>query len=137
MASVRDIRDRLSTFLSSLNLQFESVGDTIWLIRDLEHGLAHVIVFAEENLVTIRAKMFELPEERDGKLLEDLLRMNAEMVHGAYAVEEETVIWVDTLEFDTLDIEEFQASLDAARQSVARNSGRLARYVSGGNDGSL
>lgn len=137
MAGIPEIRERLSSYLTSLQLHFEPVGDTIWLVRDLNRGLAHVIVYAEENLVTIRARMFELPTERDGILLEDLLRMNAEMAHGAYAIEENTVIWVDTLEFDTLDLEEFQASLDAASESVTRNSGRLAQYVGGGSDGSF
>jgi len=137
MAHSPEIRFRIPGFLSELKLQYESVGDTVWLIRDLDRGLAHVVVYADENLVTIRAKIMMIPDGSPGRFFEDLLRLNAEMLHGAYAIEEDSVIWIDTLEFETMDLEEFQASLDAASLSVMHHTSRLSRYASGGNDGNV
>jgi len=87
-----------------------------------------VVVFAEDSLVTIRAKVMELPKEHRSELYEDLLRLNADMVHGAYAIEEDHVILFDTLEYDTMDFEEFQASLDAIGLALAQHYPKLSTY---------
>jgi hypothetical protein len=58
-----------------------------------------------------------------------LLRLNAtDMVHGAYAVDGKHVVIIDTLEGDTLDVEELQASIEAISVAVAQQHGMLAKY---------
>jgi hypothetical protein len=50
------------------------------------------------------------------------------MVHGAYALENNNVIIIDTLELDTMDIEELQASLDAIGLAVAQHYPILSKF---------
>lgn len=123
------IKERIEGYMINLSLTFEQVGENIWVISDEEKGLAHVIVFAEESLVTVRAKVMAIPAEHKERFYEDLLRLNTEMVHGAYALEEDHVILVDTLEYATMDLEEFQASLDAVGLALAQHYPRLSRYM--------
>jgi len=112
----------------NLSLTHEEIGENIWLINDVEKGLGNVIVYAEDSLVTIRTKVMEIPDtDRDG-LFEELLRLNADMVHGAYAIEQEHIILLDTLELETMDYEEFQASLDAIGLALAQHYPKLSKY---------
>ena len=50
------------------------------------------------------------------------------MVHGAYAIENDSVILIDSLEFPTMDLEEFQASLDSTGLALAQHYPRLSKY---------
>ena len=121
-------KSKIEGYLINSSITHEEIGDNIWLINDTEKGLGNVIVFSEDSLVTIRAKVMELPREHRPELFEDLLRLNADMVHGAYAIEEDHIILLDTLEYDTMDFEEFQASLDAIGLALAQHYPKLPKY---------
>lgn len=122
---------RVEGYLINLSLTYEELGENIWLINDEEKGLGHVIVFAEDSLVTVRAKVMELPASNRVVFLEELLRLNIDMVHGAYALEQNNVIIIDTLELASMDLEEFQASLDAIGLALAQHYPRLSHYRDG------
>lgn len=122
---------RVEGYLINLSLTYEEVGDNVFLINDEEKGLGHVIVFAEDSLVTIRAKVMELPSNKKEEFLEELLRLNIDLVHGAYALEDNNVIIIDTLELGSMDLEEFQASLDAIGLALAQHYPRLSQFRDG------
>ena len=121
--------EKLEGFFINLELVYEEIGENMWLITDEENGLKSVVVYVQEELVTLRAKVMDVPGEQREGFFEDLLRLNAEMVHGAYAIEGESVILVDSLELPTMDLEEFQASLDSTGLALAQHYGRLAKYT--------
>jgi len=77
-----------------------------------------------------RVKVMDLPAKRTAEFMEKLLRLNAsDLVHGAYALDEDgSVLLVDTLQATTLDIEEFQASLDAIGLALAQHYPILSAY---------
>ena len=50
------------------------------------------------------------------------------MVHGAYAVDGTNIIIIDTLEADTMDIEELKASIDAIGLALAQHYRTLSKY---------
>ncbi|MFW5844058.1 MAG: hypothetical protein ACOCW6_09035 [Spirochaetota bacterium] len=54
--------------------------------------------------------------------------MNADTVHGAYALRDQEVLLLDTLEAETLNYEEFRASLDAVGLTLAQHREPLARF---------
>ena len=63
------------------------------------------------------------------KLFAELLRLNAtDMAHGAYAVDGNAVIIIDTLEAETMDLEELQASIDAIGLALAQHYRSLSAY---------
>lgn len=122
-------KEKLEGFFINLELAYEEVGESMWLITDDDNGLASVVVYVQEELVTLRAKVMDVPASDREAFFEDLLRLNAEMVHGAYAIEGESVILVDSLELPTMDLEEFQASLDSTGLALAQHYGRLSKYT--------
>lgn len=123
------IREKIERYMINLSLTYEEVGENMWLIEDAEKGLGHVFVYADDPLVTIRAKVMEQPEGDRERFYEELLRLNNEMIHGAYALEGSNVVLVDTLESGTLDLEEYQASLEAIGLALAQHYPRLSQYL--------
>jgi hypothetical protein len=121
-------QEKLEGFFINLELIYEEVGDHMWLITDEDNGLSSVVVYLQDDLVTLRAKVMDVPTEHREEFFEELLRLNAEMVHGAYAIEEQHVILIDSLEAPTIDMEEFQASLDSTGLALAQHYNRLSKY---------
>ena len=123
------IRDKIERYMINLSLTYEELGENIWLIEDPEKGLGHVFVYADDPLVTLRAKVMDLPDKDRESFFEELLRLNNEMIHGAYALEQNNVVLVDTLESETMDLEEFRASLEAIGLALAQHYPRLSQYL--------
>ena len=113
----------------SLSLTYETVEDGTWLINDGEKGLENVLVILADPVVIIRVKVMSIPGQRREEFFEQLLRLNqSDMIHGAYALEGGDVILLNTLVGATLDLEEFQATLDAIGLELAQHYRKLASY---------
>ncbi len=120
---------KVEGFLINLGLTFEEIEEGSWLINDEEKGLEQLTVVTADPLVVIRVNVMEVPDESLEEFYRTLLELNAsDMIHGAYAIEDSAVILVDTLEAETIDIEEFQASLDAIGLALAQHYAVLSKY---------
>lgn len=122
------VKEKLEGFFINLDLTYQEVDDNMWVIADEANGLSSVVVFVEDDLVTLRATVMQVPDTDREAFFEELLRLNAEMVHGAYALEDTSVILIDSLELPTMDIEELQASLDSTGLALAQHYATLSRY---------
>jgi len=120
---------KIESYLLSLSLTYEDVGDRTWVINDDEKGLENVLVILADPVVIIRVKVMEIPGKEREQFFEQLLRLNqSDMIHGAYALEGNDVILLNTLVGETLDVEEFQATLDAIGLALAQHYQMLAKY---------
>ena len=123
------IGSKIDSYMINLGLTFEQIDENTWIISDEEKGLEQVAVLVAAPLVIIRVNVMDIPEQRILEFYEQLLKLNAtDLIHGAYALEEKKVILVDTLEYETMDIEEFQASLDAIGLALAQHYPLLSQY---------
>ena len=121
--------DKVRSFLLDLGLSYEEVGDGTFLINDEEKGLKNIVTMVSEPLVIIRVKVMNTPQKDRQSLYEELLRLNAEdLVHGAYALEGDHVILIDTLELETLYLEELRASFEAIGLALVQHYKLLSRY---------
>ncbi len=122
-------REKIEKYLVKLSLSFQEAGAGTWVVRDAQRGLENLVIILSEPLVILRINVMEVPAGDREKLFEELLRLNAtDLVHGAYAIDGKHVILVDTLEAETMDIEEFEASLDAIGLALAQHYRTLSRY---------
>ena len=120
---------KIESYLLSLSLTYEEVGDQTWVINDDEKGLENVLVILADPVVIIRVKVMAIPGKEREQFFEQLLRLNqSDMIHGAYALEGDDVILLNTLVGETLDVEEFQATLDAIGLALAQHYQKLAKY---------
>jgi hypothetical protein len=121
--------DRVEGYLVKLALSFQKPSPGTWVVSDSELGLENLLVVLSGSQVTVRIHVMEVPSTGKDKLFEQLLRFNAtDMVHGAYAVDGTNIIIIDTLEADTMDIEEFEASIDAIGLALAQHYRPLSKY---------
>jgi hypothetical protein len=115
--------------LDSGTAEVREVEPGIWMVRTTAG--AEVLVHYAPPVVILRVAVMPLPADHDrqARLCRDLLGYNArDLVHGAYGLEGERVVLVDTLELENLDFNEFEASFDSLTLALATHLGALAPY---------
>jgi CesT_Tir_1 len=118
-------RDNIEHYLIQIESPFESIENHMWVI----HNTANVVVTYEPPLVIFRMKIMEIPKERREDFFKLLLELNAtNMIHGAYGIEGENVVLIDTLQSEHLDFNEFQASLDALLLASTQDYQKLKAF---------
>ena len=124
-----DAQSKVESFLINLDITFEQIEGSGWVVNDEEKGLESVAIISAEPLVVFRVNVMDVPEKNREEFYKTLLELNAaELVHGAYAIENDEVLLVDSLEYGTMDIEEFQASLDAIGLALAQHYELLSSF---------
>ncbi len=131
-------REDLESFLIRMDLEYEEVDEGMFLVRG---GNGAVVVHHSDPVLLLRLNVMDLPGEGDlTDLYRALLEWNAtDMVHGAYGIEEGEIILSDTLELQTLDYEEVQASVESLQYAASSHLGKiksLAGVDGGGSDAS-
>jgi CesT_Tir_1 len=118
-------RDDIEHYLIQLQYPFESIETRMWVIRNT----ANVVVTYEPPLVLFRMKLMVLPKQRREDFFKLLLELNTtHMLHGAYGIEGNNVVLIDTLQSEHLDFKEFQASLDALLLASTQDYPRLKAF---------
>ena len=103
-------RDDIEHYIIQMDYPFEALEPKMWVV----HNTANIVVTYEPPLVLFRIKLMEIPHDRKEVFFKLLLELNAShMIHGAYGIEKENVVLIDTLQSEHLDFNEFQASLEA------------------------
>lgn len=119
-------REDLESFLIRMDLDFEELDEGMYLVRG-RNGGPPIVIHHSEPLLLLRLGVMDLPDDGEDltELFRTLLTLNAtDVVHGAYGIEEDEVILSDTLELQTLDFVELQASIESLEMAV---SGHLER----------
>jgi hypothetical protein len=121
--------NKVEQYLIDLMLSYQEADTNVWLIDDEEHALQGVAVALSEPLVILRAVVMDTPKENRLELFTKLLELNSsDLVHGAYALEGDKIVLIDTLEYDTMDFTEFRASLDAFSLALIQHYPILSKY---------
>ncbi len=120
---------KVESYLMELDLSYQEVAPNTFFVEDETRGLPGLAITIDEPVVFIRAKVMALPKEKDPALLEQLLVLNAsDILHGAYGIEGDDIVLVDTLEYDTMDKTEFEAALDSVGMALAKHYAILGKY---------
>jgi len=125
-------RDDIESFLDRLEggtADYEELEAGLWLVRSASG--AEVLVNYAAPVIILRVGVMPLPTgaAKQAELCRQLLSYNAQdLVHGAYGLEGDRVVLVDTLELENLDFSEFEASFDSLTLALATHLGALAPY---------
>ncbi len=120
-------REDLESFLIRMDLEYDEVDEGMFLVRGRNSGLPMVIHYSPP-LLLVRMKVMDLPADAEGmrELYRTLLELNAtDMVHGAYGIENGEIILSDTLELETLDFLEIQASTESMEMAASGHMERI------------
>jgi hypothetical protein len=125
-------REDLESFIVRMDLEYEEVDEGMYLLRSRNGGPTVVVHFSPPFLL-LRMKVMDLPEKGTAELYRTLLELNAtDVVHGAYGIEEDELILSDTLELETLDFHEVQASLESMGLAAAGHAERIKGLAGAG-----
>lgn len=129
-------REDIESWLIRTELDFEEIEQGMWMVRpepvEETAEAPPVVISHQPPVLLLRAAIRGLPDEDDDganlRLFRRLLELNAnDLVHGAYGLEEGEVVLTDTLELETLDFEEFRASLESLTLAVSSHVPELVK----------
>ena len=129
-------REDLESYLIRMDLEFDEVDEGMFLVQPKSDG-PPVVVHHSPPLLLVRLKVMEMPEGQDlGELFKSLLVWNAtDVVHGAYGIDEEDLVLTDTLELESLDFQELQASLESMQMASASHMNEIKTLAGAGEEG--
>ena len=104
----------LELMLDKTNFPFKRLADNMWQVAIPTDDVHNMIVTLQDTLLVIRLKLKEVNAQADANFYKKLLQMNAtDITHGAFAVENNSLILIDSLETENLDLNELAASIQA------------------------
>lgn len=121
--------NKIEQYLIELKYSYREVKPNLWLLDDEAHNLEGMVVMYTDPLVIIQVQVMDIPGRNREEFYAKLLELNAaDMIHGAYGVEGEKVVIIDTLEYETMDYSEFRAVLDAVSLVLTQHYPILSVY---------
>lgn len=125
---MKNIED-IESYLIRTNLSFEEIGEGMWIVQDEFEQVNNLVVIHEPPATVFRLKLMDLPDGDNTELYKTLLELNAaEMMHGAYGIENGSLVMIDALESENLDFNEFQASIDSMMLASRQHYALLSKY---------
>ncbi|MDR1129101.1 MAG: YbjN domain-containing protein [Treponema sp.] len=122
-------KNKIEQYLIDLMYSYREVDKNIWLVDDPERNLAGIAVMYDDPVVVFRVALMEAPENKRLELFTRLLELNAsDVVHGAYALENNQIVLVNTLDYDTMDYSEFRSTLDSFSLALVQHYPILSGY---------
>ncbi len=120
----------IEIYLDDSGFSFEKVDDALWRVESPENNVDNIILSYAEPIIVFRIKLMQVPESNKESFYERLLKLNAtEIPHGAFGIEGDNVVVIDTLQLENLNRNELQASVDSLAFTVTQYYNELKSYV--------
>ena len=88
-----------------------------------------MVLVCPDPILVLEQPMFEL-KNATAAILEALLKKNREIVHGAFAIDDNNrVIFRDTLELENLDLNELEGSLNSLTMLLSEYGAQLVEFA--------
>ncbi len=114
--------NKVESYIQQMNKTYEVLAENIWEVEG-------TIISVVDGIVVFRTKIMALPEHNQAKLCKQLLEWNAyDLVHGAYALEGDNIVIVDTLQAENIDLNEFIASYESIEMTLVAHYATLRSY---------
>lgn len=122
--------DKVREYLLELNFSIldENKEDSVFRVENEEEGIKNLFIGCADPLLIVEQFMFEM--KNGGKVYEDLLKKNRDIVHGAFVLDEtgKKVIFRDTLQLENLDLNELEGTLSSLSLLLSEWSDELIEY---------
>ncbi|MDR2072696.1 MAG: YbjN domain-containing protein [Spirochaetaceae bacterium] len=123
--------NKIEQYLIDFKFDYEEIGENMWLLDDSGQGFEGIAIMLNEPLVVFRSLVMDVPQEHKLEFFAKLLELNVTgLLHGAYGLEEDRVVLIDTLEYATMDANEFRATLDSFSLALTQHYPILSQYRS-------
>ena len=111
----------IEIFLDECKLPFEGIGEGMWRVESPDNHVENIILSYVEPILVFRVNLMKVPVKNREAFYKRLLELNAtEIPHGAFGIEKNSVVLIDTLRVEDLQRNELQASVDSLGFTVAQ-----------------
>jgi hypothetical protein len=122
-------KNKIEQYLIDLMYTYREVDKDIWLVEDPERSLVGIVVMYDDPVVVFRVAVMDAPEKNRLEFFTKLLELNAtDILHGAYALENNQVVLINTLDYATMDYGEFRSTLDSFSLALLQHYPILSSY---------
>ena len=125
--------EKVKGYLQELgfDIKSENPKDEMIVIEDETKGIVNLVIDCEDPILILEQLMFDLKKEASADSLMKLLKMNRNLVHGAFTIDDtgERVLFRDTLQLENLDLNELEGSINALSLAMAENSADLIQIA--------
>src|SRR5262245_31882754 len=117
----------IESYLIKLGATYEQAKPGIWVIKP--NNSETIAVSIAGPVVAFRMKVMDTPAGNREKLFQRLLELNTtELVHGAFGLEDGSIVMVHALALENLDYNEFSAVVDDMNLAVAKLYPDLSKF---------
>jgi hypothetical protein len=125
-------KNKIEQYLIDLMYTYREIDKSMWLVDDPERNLVGIAVMYDEPVVVFRVVLMDAPEKNRLELFTKLLELYAsDILHGAYALENNQIVLINTLDYDTMDYGEFRSTLDSFSLALVQHYPVLSSYRNG------
>jgi len=121
----------VKSYLQELHMLIvtEDPAQQLLIVEDDEFGIKNLVVDCEAPLLIFEQVIMEVPAH-PGDMFRRLLEMNRTLVHGAFALTEDSkrVLFRDTLRMEHLDLNEMQGTIQALSLAMAEHATELIAF---------
>ena len=120
----------IEIYLDDSGYPFEKVDENLWRVESPDNNVDNIILSYADPIIVFRINLMKVPEQNRETFCEWLLKLNAtEIPHGAFGIEDDNVVLIDTLQLENLNRNELQASIDSLAFTVAQYYNDLKSYL--------
>ncbi len=123
---------KVEQYLNDLGVAYRKLSSETWLVEDEARGLPKMVISQSDPVVVIRASVMPVPSKEGEALFKKLLQLNfTDFLHGAYAIDGDQIVAVDTLELKNMNKDELSASIEAMAIALSQNYPLLSKFAEG------
>ena len=108
--------EKVESFISKLgySVSYQNEKEGIFLIESEQDGIKNLIIGVAPPILIMEQYIFTM-KSYDADIMKSLLKKNRDIIHGAFALDEEgkKVIFRYTMQIEHIDINEFEGALNS------------------------
>jgi hypothetical protein len=125
-------KEKIESYILQMELPYVEVDNGLWILYESEDSAQKLVISDSDTIVHFRMKVMDITKDKSvhGELFRTLLEINATgLTHGAFAIEGDAIVLIDSLQAENLDFNEFQASAEALFLGIIDTYEDLSKYV--------
>ncbi len=123
--------DKVKSYLMELEYSIvkEDRENEVFIVESLEDGIQNLLIGIADPILIIEQYLFDLTANV-GEVSKKLLIKNRDIVHGAFVLDDEgkRVIFRDTLQVESLDLNELEGTLTSLSLLLSEYSDEIIAF---------
>ena len=120
----------IEIYFDKCNFPFEQLDEGLWRVESTDDNVTNIVVSHTPPVLTLQIRLMPVPGIELEPFYRRLLEINAkEIVHGAFGIEDDFVVLIDTLQSENLDLNELQGSVESLAFTVRQYYKEFAPLV--------